>query len=523
MNSTRIRWHTLVILAGLLAVGAGLRFYEITRVGLWPDEFWSSVHLATGRGTVVFDLPTGVLLDPPSPTRLDGAPAWWHIWTGLRGIVHPPIYLILLRWWMDCFGDGDFATRVFSAIASLGGVVVLFDIVRRMVSIQAGLIAAALMAISPLQINLSQETRPYPLLALVGLLACHAIIRIEQKGPSAGRLFQLGAAVAATALTHYFSLGALVGIVCYVIFRFRGFARRKTLVAIALAAVFVAIAWGPFLWQQHREFFRQQAWSLEPSGAVAAAFIRVAAIPSDFFLYGRVGPRLEWIAPATIAYLLPLFWIRRYPQLMLWWFWIVGIVGSILAYDCINGARLLATPKYTSLASVGVYALCAVPLPGRTKWRWIVPYVLLASVIVAALMRIQEGPSEQERNGDWRGLAMEVDRRAGPRDPLVFYPDKFWGPPGMYYLAVDHYAREHDRPIMLLVGPPDAGAVKQLLKYPRIWFIGPDPNEAAQTYFPHWHSRLARWFPNSGGVIELEPDRVLRGIPIPATATSRQP
>src|SRR5208282_990181 len=168
-------WRDWSVLAGLLVLAAGLRFYEITKVGLWPDEFWSSVHLATGRGTAIFELPVGVLIDPPPATLLEGAPVWWHAWTGLRGIVHPPLYLILLRWWMDLFGTGDFATRAFSVAASLGGIVVLFDIVRRTISNRAGLIAAALMAVSPLQIDLSQETRPYSLLALMGLLACHAL------------------------------------------------------------------------------------------------------------------------------------------------------------------------------------------------------------------------------------------------------------------------------------------------------------------------------------------------------------
>lgn len=203
----RVSWFHWVTLIALLVIGAGLRFHQITKVGLWPDEFWSSVHIATGRGTALFDLPAGVLFNPPPATLFENAPPWWHIWTGLRGIIHPPVYLILLRWWINLFGSADFSTRAFSALASLAGVVVLFDIMRRMVNPLSGLIAAALMAISPLQINLSQETRPYPLLALFGLLACHALFRIERQGTSPARLFQLGLFAAAMALTHYFSLG----------------------------------------------------------------------------------------------------------------------------------------------------------------------------------------------------------------------------------------------------------------------------------------------------------------------------
>jgi hypothetical protein len=522
----RITWKTCAILVAILALGAGLRFYEITRVGQWPDEFWSSVHLATGRGVEIFDAPSGVLLDPPPQTLLDGAPHWWHIWTGLRGIVHPPLYLVFLRWWMDLFGTGDFATRTFSVLASLAAAVVLFDIVRRMVSAHAGLLAALVMVISAAQIDLSQETRPYPFLALVALLACHAIVRIEQNGPTTRRLFQLGFAVAATALTHYFSFGALIGIAGYVLFRFRGSMRKKTLATMAIAAVFVLIVWGPFLWQQHREFFRQGAWAVDASQSWRMPFIRAIAIPSDF-LYGRIDTRVAWIAPAVIAYLLPFIWIRRYPQVMLWWFWIVGAMGSITIYDCLNHGVLLAHVKYTSLAAVGIYALCAVPLPMQVKWRWIVPYMMLFSVAITTVMRVQEGPSEA--NGDWRGLALAVDHYAGPHDAFVFYPDNFWGSPAMFYLAVDHYAANHNRPIMLLEAPPDVSAMRQLLGFKRIWFIGPAPQRDIRTYFPDWKPGRFEWFPNAGAYVELtSPDlpshpehRLLAPPPEPSSASAR--
>jgi hypothetical protein len=229
-------------------------------------------------------------------------------------------------------------------------------------------------------------------------------------------------------------------------------------------------------------------------------FVRAAAIPSDF-LYGRIDTRVAWIAPAVVAFLLPLLWLRRYPKLMLWWFWIAGAIGSIALYDFVNHGVLLSHVKYTSLAAVGVYALCAVPLPMAVRWRWVIPYMLLFSVAITTVMRLQEGPSEA--NGDWRGLALAVDHYAGPRDALVFYPDRFWGSPAMFYLAVDHYAKNHDRPIMLLESPPDAAAMNQLAGFEKIWFIGPTPEQDAHIYFPGWKAVGAQWFPNAGQVVEL--------------------
>ncbi len=209
----------LLLLLILLAVAGAVRFYDLTKVGLWPDEYWSSVHLATGRGTAIFDLPHGVLFDPPPQTLLEGAPSWPHIWTGLRSIVHPPLYLIFLRWWMDFFGPADFSTRSFSVFASLAAILVLFDILRFTAGFSTAFIAAAIMALSPMQIDLAQQSRPYTFLSLVALLAADALLRIERRGTSPARLTALGVGVLATALTHYFSLGALVAIFAYAMIR----------------------------------------------------------------------------------------------------------------------------------------------------------------------------------------------------------------------------------------------------------------------------------------------------------------
>jgi hypothetical protein len=498
----RVRWFHWIALIALLAIGAGFRFHQITKVGLWPDEFWSSVYLATGRGTSVFDLPPGALIQPPPQTLLENAPSWWHIWTGLGQIVHPPIYLILLRWWMDLFGVSDFSTRAFSAIASLAAIVVLFDIVRRMICVHAALIAAALLALSPLQINLSQEARPYPLLVLFGLLLCHALFRIERQGASPARLLQLGLSTAAMALTHYFSIGAIVAIFCYASFRLRGTDRRKTISALFASAIVVLIIWGPFFWQQRNEFFRQQSWSLEPSGSAAAPWIRAAAIPSAL-LYGRAENGLSWIAPAILAYLLPLVLLRRYPQIILWWLWIVAIVGSLLIYDSIHHARLLATIKYSSLASPALYALCAMPIPIMKSWRWAVPCLVLASTAIAAIERIQEGPPDV--NGEWRGLAVALDHQAGPKDALIFYPNRFWGSPGMYYLDFAHYAPNSHRPIMYLNAPADSAAMRQLNGFEKVWLVGPSAEKDGSSYLPGWSVISSKGFPNSGSFAEMIP------------------
>src|SRR5918998_6689046 len=91
---TRIpSWITPVAVGAVVAAGVVLRFVQ--RSPLWLDEALS-VNIA--------GLPVGDLLDA---LRHDG---------------HPPLYYLLLHYWMELVGDGDMAVRALSglfAVASL--------------------------------------------------------------------------------------------------------------------------------------------------------------------------------------------------------------------------------------------------------------------------------------------------------------------------------------------------------------------------------------------------------------------
>jgi hypothetical protein len=351
---------------------------------------------------------------------------------------------------------------------------------------------------------MSQQARSYTLLVLMGLLACHALVRIEQDGATRWRLVQLAIAMAATALTHYFALGALLALSCYAMARLEGSDRRKTAAAIAVAAVFTVAFWGkPGFSRQREQLTAPQGWSLENGRHPLMPLFRAAQLPA-YLLYGRLTPPSAWIALAVIAYVLPLVFMRRKPHLMLWWSWIVALIGQLLIYDIAKHSRLLAYPKYTFLASVGFYALYATPLPVRAWWRWLLPYAILASTTVTTVARLQEGPPDA--GGDWRGLALLIDRVAGPRDPLVFYPDGFWGSPAMTYLAFSHYVRDSHRPIMFLTQPANGQSLDLLAKYPRIWLIGPNAAGDYQTLLPGWKKTIATASPNTETICGLVPD-----------------
>jgi mannosyltransferase len=82
----------------------------------------------------------------------------------------PPLYFVVAWLWAKVFGTGEVGLRSLSALLGTGVIVLSYLCARELVSRAAGLVAAALAAVSPFMIWYSQEARSYMLLAaLCGL------------------------------------------------------------------------------------------------------------------------------------------------------------------------------------------------------------------------------------------------------------------------------------------------------------------------------------------------------------------
>ncbi len=137
------------LLALIVVIAAALRFDQIAKQNLWLDEFWT-LYLATGRGDAAFETPQNVILSSPPALGFAGAPPWWHIWNGVDSTSHPPLYHIVLRLWIDLFGDADASIRSMSALSSLGCIVLLYFVVLKTSNDRCqALVAAGLMAFAP--------------------------------------------------------------------------------------------------------------------------------------------------------------------------------------------------------------------------------------------------------------------------------------------------------------------------------------------------------------------------------------
>ncbi len=166
------------LVASITAVAALLRFSTITSQSFWVDEA-TTVHEVS--------LSFGAMLHMISVNETT-----------------PPLYFALAWIWTRLFGSGELEIRSFSAVCGIALVPVIYLCTRELVTRRAGVVAAALAAVSPFMIWYSQEARSYMLFALLSALSFLFAARTHRT--RANRDLALWSACSVLAvLTHFFA------------------------------------------------------------------------------------------------------------------------------------------------------------------------------------------------------------------------------------------------------------------------------------------------------------------------------
>jgi 4-amino-4-deoxy-L-arabinose transferase-like glycosyltransferase len=225
ITSRRIR-SSRWLLAALILAGFALRIYRIDTQSLWYDEGFS---IALARSSLAEAI----------------------AWTAQD--VHPPLYYLLLHFWIRACGDAALATRLFSLLVSVAAIPVFYHLARRAMSGTTGLAAALLATISPFYVYYAQETRMYALVTLLTLLSSYLLLRLatEEAMPPKRRLhlwIGFAALSVAAIYTHYFSFFVLAfqGLY-YLLSWLRRNGRARDLVPALLATGAMCIAYLPWL------------------------------------------------------------------------------------------------------------------------------------------------------------------------------------------------------------------------------------------------------------------------------------
>jgi hypothetical protein len=213
----------LVVLGGIVAVAALLRFSALGHQSLWFDEWLTSLHMTGDPIAMLKSVKTHEVI--------------------------PPLYFSLLWVWTKFFGVGETGLRSLSAMFGTLTVPVVYLCARVLHASRRGaLVAAALVAVHPLLVWYSQEARAYALLVFLGALAFLFWAYALQQ-PTRWALAGWGISSALMFATHYTGavliVPAAVGL--FVVLH----DRRRDVVLASLPIAVVALGLLPLRLQQH--------------------------------------------------------------------------------------------------------------------------------------------------------------------------------------------------------------------------------------------------------------------------------
>jgi drug/metabolite transporter superfamily protein YnfA len=173
--------------------------------------------------------------------------------------------------------------------------------------------------------------------------------------------------------------------------------------------------------------------------------------------------------------------MRKSPEMLLWWLWIVGTIGMLLAVDFYRNTLLIGILRYSFILSPAIFIILATFLPQHWLGRS-VSYAALLGAILYGLDRLEVGPDPNE---DWQTLARITNRLAGPGD-IIAFAGSYDYEPGFNYVVMAHYMPKWTCPIMFLTNEPSDAVLRQLAAHGRIWIIGHNPTSETGRYLPGW-------------------------------------
>ncbi len=392
--------------------------------------------------------------------------------------LNPPLFFVL-AWVAERFGDGASALRMISLLAGTAAIPLTYLLGVRTVGRRAGLVASALVALSPFLIFYSSEARAYALSVALVLACTLALLQALDTGRVPWWVAYALCSCAAI-YTHYitvFFLAVLFGWAFWT----QPDARGRLLAANAAAAI-AYLPWLPTLLRDTRSPGNKVISFLEPfspklvrtflgRALIGHPFIPLASLPGA----GAIAAVIAGLTAGTVGLSLNTIRAdrdRRLPRLpartLLILLFAVAAPAAIAFYSAVGNSvwearnLIVALPAWALV--VGALVTSA---PGVTRIA-AVGLVILGFAIAAAKM-LDSG----YRRPDFGAAVNFIDRVGAPGDPVIDLPPVTPGPlteVDAAFALADHSS--HARHAVLRLGYP---SLNDLLSAPPYAGLSPTP------------------------------------------------
>jgi len=416
--------HGQVAMFGLvLILAAWLRFFGIGSKSLWYDEAWSVALAAV-------DLKTAVIL--------------------VKGQIYPPLYQILLHFWLLLFGTSETAARALSAVFGIASVAALYNLTVRISGRRTALVAALILAVSPFHVEYSQEARGYSLLVLLSLLSFDLLlVWLDEHKWKTGTAY----AVFTTLCLYTHPYGFLIPLSQSLIWIFHLIEEKKhpgkellwwLALGSTIALLFLPVL--PVFWGAAAEVSRN-FWIRRPDYWDIWNTLK-------YFL----GQSLWSLASLGLTVLLGLLSMLIYEgehrfraKIYLAWWWL----PILAAFAFSSLAFSVYQIKYLIFASIPLYLLAAegiAKLEHRTAR--IIMVLLIAASSVQPLLAYYQKPKIEE----WRGTVNYLKSKQAPKDMVLIYQENDYDDMS---LALSYYYSPDSSKVKEVGGVDDIKAIKR--------------------------------------------------------------
>jgi len=206
------------LLSLILLVGFMLRIYHLGSTSLWFDEIDSA-----GRINYPITQMIKNLSDSP----------------------FPPLYYILMNFWIGIFGISEFSLRFPSLVFSVLSIILIFKLAKELFNQRVGLFAALLLSVSLYSIDYAREAKMYAMLWFFGLLSFYFFYKFTKDNKNRDLSLYIASTVISIYTLYAGFLFIIIPNVAFFLFFFNAKQLKKWLVAQMLI-VLLYLPWVGF-------------------------------------------------------------------------------------------------------------------------------------------------------------------------------------------------------------------------------------------------------------------------------------
>jgi mannosyltransferase len=428
-------------LALIILLGAGLRLYGVGAEGIWLDEGVSIARAGSSFSRIIGGWGT---TDPS-----------------------PPLYYLLLHFWMGGFGDSELSIRLPSVIFGVLAILLAYRAGAELWNRETGLTAAFILALAAFPVYFSREARMYSLLLLLSLASYYSLVRLIRKGGTA-QLFLYLLPTAGVLYTHNLGITIVLAQNIYLLAVFSKGGRAGELTARrwyaiqGLLLLFYLPGLNSFL--VNLRFVQSGYWTPRATaidlwrtirlygGSASATALLCGLAAVDLSRPGRLPEKSRdgGFLPGERLFLTS--WL------------LTPILLPFLASLVSNPIYM---PRITIAAAPALYLLAAQGLdrmPGRGPRTALA--VLLGILLILPLGEFYRPP----RNEPWREVVRLIEEAARPGDGVLV------SPPWYRFFCFEHYRTRTDLetrgvPEDVFTGPGIPRLKEETRKHPRTWIV----------------------------------------------------